>query len=242
MDNAAKTVKYVGLEMICNKSDKYEVHSGLLKSVYGDEDDQFIAIQTTKNAMIALNLDHYNILTIEFVKEGYKHMSILTEDAVDQKSGIKLVTELYAGLLEAGMGMSEDSEVIDVVKYTDVPGTYAISSDTAQQKDSATSQTTSSIHKTQQTHAGYTPPTTTTTTTFPKVETKELVPALMTRTTSKKPTKAQIASLEEKLDMIKAGTYVAELPPTVEGTATDVDENDPYNKGIYGGGYWGGYC
>lgn len=239
MDNK---VKYVALEMICNKSDKYEVHTGLLKSVYGDENDQFIAIQTAKNAMVALNLDHYNILTIEFIKEGYKHMSILTEDAVDQKGGIKLVTELYAGLLETGMGMSEDSEVIDVAKYTEVPGVYAIS-DATQQKGGVVTQTTTtpSIHKSQQTYPGYIPPTTTTTT-YTKVEPKELVPTLMTRTAGKKPSKAQIASLEEKLDMIKAGTYVAELPPTVEGAAVDVDESDPYNKGIFGVGYWSEYC
>lgn len=241
MDNT--TVKYVALEMICNKSDKYEVHTGLLKSVYGDDDDQFIAIQTTKNSMVALNLAHYNIMTIEFIKEGYKHMSILTEDIVDQESGVKLVTELYAGLLGAGMGMSEDSEVIDVVKYTDVPGVYAIS-DTPQHKVSGAAQTviTPSIPRTQQTHTGYVPPTTTTTvtTTYPKTEPKELEPALMVRTTSKKPTKAQIAALEEKLNMIKAGTYVAELPPTAEGAAVDVNENDVYGRNIYG--CWDGYC
>ena len=234
MDN---TVKYVALEMIYNKSDKYEVHSGLLKSMYGDEDDQFVAIQLAKNTMIALNLAHYNILTIEFVKEGYKNMSILTEDADDQKNGIKLVTELYAGLLEAGMGMSEDSEVIDIAKYTDVPGVYDVSSTTQQKESGGVQTTTPSIPRTQQTHSGYVP-TTTTTTTYTKVEPKELVPTLMTRTVGKKPTKAQIASLEEKLNMIKAGTYVAELPPTAEGVAVDTDD-DVVGRNGYRGGYWG---
>jgi hypothetical protein len=54
---------------------------------------------------------------------------------------------------------------------------------------------------------------------------KDPTPATLSRTKSKKPTKTDLDLMQEKMDQIKAGTFVFELPETVGDVTTPATDN-----------------
>lgn len=216
--------KYVHLEMVLNKDTKYDVVSGLLKGIVEKGDEKFILLHGLKDSTNVLNLKFYNIMTVEQLSDDYRNMMFLTHEESDQTVALESVESFYKELVAAGKVLGNDPTILDIEKYEGVPKEYLEGKPIEKNVTSSTTTVAGSYTApcSRYTAAG--------TTTYTKTAVKkDPEPTLLSRTSSKKPTKAVLDLMEEKITQIMAGTYIPVLPDTMDededgkGVADDND-------------------
>ena len=234
-------LQYVYLEMIYNNETKYDVVSGLFLGITKRKEQTFVLLHGLKDAVAVLNTAYYNVMSIEVLEDEYKNMTYLTSERQDQDMANQMLEELYNTLVENSFGLENDSKIIDIAKYANVPNDY---------KDGKPIITTV-IDKTGSktiNNGSHKPPVTRYNseingTTYNKTVVKaDPEPSLLGRAKTKKPSKQDIDLLREKIDSIKAGSYVANLPETLGGTPSSYESrkfDEDYD--VYGGMYGQGY-
>jgi hypothetical protein len=170
-------------------------------------------------------------MTIEELEPDFKNMAYLTAEETDQKAGMKIVEKLYADLLAADFGLDSDPKILDIKKFSDVPKEYIEGKPL--DKVTSTTSTVSGVGAFAAPGTRYVGLAGTYNRTQPKADPE---PAVIGRTQNKKPAKAALDLMEEKIDQIMAGTFEPDLPETmgedVDGTAVagEPDEETYYNN------------
>lgn len=247
-DTATTKKKYVYVEMILTQNNKHDVIPGLLKGIFKKDDKIFIALHGLNESTVILNTKFYGIMSIEILEEDYKNMVFLTSDIKDQTDGLKILEDSLAELLLSGIGLKEDSSIIDINLYKDVPVEYK----SGKSIDATKANTSTDTFKNTSgfignTHAAHYQTNNNGITYTKTVVRAEPEPAILVRTETKKPDKAVLLLMEEKLDGIIAGTFIPVLPETITGEETEADLSDDVDE-VYGryykqhGGWSGGFC
>lgn len=218
-------IKYIYTEMTLNKENKYDTVTGLFMGIVNRNNEKFVLIQGAKDTVAVLNTKFYGIVTVETLKDDYREMLYLKCSEDDQKVGLQLLEELYALLLANDFGMKNDAKILDIEKYKGVPEQYK---NPVVDYSAPVSGATSTAGPSYQTGAASKTPAYNTyagnTTYYTTVAKKDPQPALLGRTKTKKPTKAELDLMQEKIDQIKAGTFTSELPETLgDVVATETD-------------------
>lgn len=222
-----KKVKYVFIEMI-TKDEKNDVVFGLFKGIIEKGDDIFIILHGKENCINALNLKAYDFMTIEVLEEDYKKMMHLTYLIEEQKDALKAVREVHDRLVKAGFACEDDS-IIDVDKYENVPTEY-LKGETFDESKKSDSNAQSSASSPVYTY-------TTCNNTYKPTPIKDPEPSLFSRSkNSKKPLKAMLDLMEQKLNQILEGNYQPEIPETAAGDPSDQsdDTDDDNSFRMYG--------
>lgn len=227
---------YIYLEMVLNKDTKYDVIAGLFKGIIEKQGQKFILLQGLKNATNILSADFYNIMMIEEREGDYKNLTYFTAEKVDQDIAEEMIGKLYNNLIEAGMILKNDPKIIDIDKYSEVPKDY-IDGKPLQTGSSAAGKA-SGVGNFASPHTRYQSGTTYTKQTTVKADPE---PALINRTKTKKPVKAALEIMLEKVQQITAGDFEPTLPEIMAEDDTGVTEADD-DDGVYGYGYGAGYC
>lgn len=207
-------IKYLYLEMILvSKDDNHKVVSGLFKGIIERTGDKFVLMSgLEKDQTHVVNLRFYSFMTIESLDNEFRNMTFLTSEMSDQETALKIVTDHYTQLKEAGFCIQSDEGIIDVTKYVDVPKEYTGTVETI--KGTVTKPSTvgnfanSGVSHARPSYSNNYSPNTYTKPT----EKKEPTPTAFKRTDKKKLTPEWLASLHEKLDAIKAGDYIPNIP------------------------------
>lgn len=228
-------IKYVYVELTLNKENKYDTVTGLFMGVVERNNEKFILVHGSKDTVAVLNTKFYGIVTVEILKDSLRELLYLKRIGEDQTTALQLLEETYAFLLKNDFGMKNDAKIIDIEKYKGVPDRYKepvvdYSAPVGGVKSTTTTNTTTTPYS----HGTTTTYNYNTGTNY--YTKKDPVPALLGRTKSKKPTKPELDALQEKLNQIKAGTFVFELPETPEEKQV---EEVPVAK-TYGRGYYNG--
>lgn len=217
---------YVYLEMILNKDTKYDVVAGLFKGIIEKDDDKFILLHGLKDSTNVLNLKFYNIMMIEELEEDYKNMMYLNSEESDQKMAMEEVEKLYSKMLGAEMGLENDPRILDIKKFKNVPKEYVEGKPLEKPATSAT-HTTNGVGSFANPNIRYTGASGTYAKTPVKADPE---PSVLGRTQNKKPLKAALDLMEEKINQIMAGTFVPVLPATMgedaDGTGDAVETED----------------
>jgi len=217
---------YVYLEMILNKDTKYDVIAGLFKGIIEKDDDKFILLHGLKDSTSVLNLKFYNIMMIEELEDDYKNMMYLNSEDSDQKMAMEEVEKLYSKMLEAGMGLENDPRILDIKKFKNVPKEYV---EGRPLEKPATAHTTSGVGSFANPNIRYAGAGGTYAKTVVKADPE---PSVLGRSQNglKKPMKASLDIMEEKINQIMAGTFVPVLPETmgedVDGVGDAVETED----------------
>lgn len=225
-------IDYIYLEMVLNQTTKYDVIAGLFKGILEKDGQKFILLQGLKNSTNVLSLKFYNILSIEELTGDYRNHTYLTSEKSDQDTAFEMVETAYNEIIEAGFCLPNDKKLIDVDKYSQVPKEYLEAEKI--KSGSATSGSASGVGSFASPGVRYSG----NGTTYVKNTTikADPEPSLIKRTKSKKPTKAAIDIMFEKIQQIRAGNFVPELPETMGADAAGTtDADDDYS------GY-GAYC
>jgi len=229
-------VRYVYVEMILNKETKYDVVAGLFKGLVEKAGETFILLHGLKNATAVLNTKFYNIMSLEVMEEEYKNMTYLTSETSDQELAAQMLDELNTALLENDFGLKNDAKIIDIEKYLDVPTDYLDGKKI--DKDKAAAGTTG-VGSFAAPGTRYQPPASGVIYSKSTPQ-KDPEPSIFSRTKSKKPNKAALALMCEKIQQIMAGDYEHELPETMgeeeepADKTADADDDDYYDN-MYGG-------
>jgi len=226
-------IKYVYMEMVLNKDTKYDVLSGLFKGIIEKKGQQFILLQGLDKTTNALNRKFYNIMTLEVREGDYKNFTYLTCEQVDQDNGFEMLEQTYQKLLDAGFGIVNDPKIIDIDKYTDVPEEYKVGRPVG--TGTAQSGAASGVGSFAAPHTRYNQGTTYAKQTTVK---PDPAPGLIARTKTKKPTKALLDTMFEKVQQITAGNFEPAIPEIMGEDAAGVsaaDDNDYYDQ--FGAGY-----
>jgi hypothetical protein len=220
--NTAK-INYVNVEMILPQGKNYDVVSGLFKGIVEREEGTFVLLHGVKESTSIVNIEFYNIMTIEIMEEEYKNLTFLEASDDDQKAAFGLLKKLHETLIKEGRGLKNDESVIDVKKYEEVSEEMLNGKKLNKAASSGTGvyKTPSSRFTPSKTVVGG----------FTKADTK-VVPAPTTfgRNGTKKPTKEALALMEEKIDQVLAGEYNQPLPEA----PGDTDEQDDEAWNTYG--------
>lgn len=227
----ALQIDYVYLEMIRTRSSgEHEVIAGLLKGIYEYEGDKFILLNGLKGSTEALSMEYYKFLSVEVLEQNFRNMTYLTSSDADQDTATKMVETLYEDLKAAKFEKREGSIILDIEKYKNVPKEYY----EGKPIDAAYSVTASKTSgfgtvNTQRTHFQASA----TAAQFSKVTVPKAdpEPAVLGRTTTKKPTKEVLEALSLLLDQVLTGQAVVELPPTVgdeKDVVSDTEALDDY--------------
>lgn len=243
-------IRYVYVEMILNKESKNQVISGLFKGLFKDKDEVYVLIEGDEKATAVLNTGFYNVMTVEVLEDEYKNMTYLTAEEEDQKIAMQLLEELNTELLEHNFGMKNDTDIIDVSKYVDVPDEYKESTGSKKtyKTESSTnnSSSTTGVGSFARTNRGF-GSTRSRTSSYTSTVSKDPEPSTFTRSNSKKPTKTMLELMKEKLHEINLGTFVANIPETIEDVEDEADDKDDTGseehdfRGAHFPGY-GGIC
>jgi len=230
-------IKYIYVEMIFNKENKYDVVAGLFKGIVKKKDEVFILLHGVKNATIILNTNFYNIMSVEILEKDYKNMTYLTSEDNDQKMAFQLLGESNEMLLKHNFGLKNDTKIIDIEKYKDVPSNYmdgkSINKDITKSDESGTKTSTFSSSGND-----YKPKSSSNATIYRRHQTKdEKTPAIISRAESKKPTKSDLELMRERIEQIKKGTYEHVLPETLgeEPGDDDDDLDNRFDRNCYSG-------
>jgi len=227
---------YVYLEMVLNKDAKYDVVSGLFKGVIEKDDDKFILLHGLKDSTNALNLKFYNIMMVEELESDYKNMMYLNLEASDQKDALKRVEELYDRMILAKMGLENDPRILDVNKFINVPKEYVEGKTIEKERPiHSTSANTNSVGSFVNPTVHYTGNSGVYTKTAIKVEPE---PAVLGRSNNKKPLKAALDLMEEKINQIMSGDFKPILPETLgedadgTGISEEIEDETYYRAGM----------
>ena len=225
---------YVYLEMILNKDSKYDVIAGLFKGIVEKDGDKFILLHGLKDSTNVLNLKYYNIMMVEELEDDYKNMMYLNAEESDQKMAMEAVEKIYASLLAGGRGLANDPRILDISKFSDVPKEYVEGKPLEKSTTSTSSTTNSGVGTFANPNTRYVGNSGTYTKTVVKADPE---PSILGRTHNKKPLKAMLDLMEEKIDQIMAKNFEPILPETMgedaEGTgiAEDVEDEAYYRQG-----------
>jgi len=232
--NAAGSSKlhYVYLEMVLNKEKNYDVISGLFKGIIEKKGQKFVLLQGLKNATNVLSLKYYNLMTIEIREGDYKNFTYLTCETIDQEKGLEIVEEVYKRLTDAKMGVANDPTIIDIDKYTEVPADYKdgtpLNSSTATTGSASGVGSFATPGTRYQAGNNYTKQTTVK---------PDPTPSAIKRTKNKKPSKALLDTMFEKVQQIREGVFEAALPEIMAEDDTGVTEAEDVDADYYGNFY-----
>ncbi len=231
---------YVYLEMILNKDSKYDVVAGLFKGIIEKDSEKFILLHGLKDSTNVLNLKFYNIMTIEELEDDYKNMTYLTAEDIDQNLAIEVVEKSYSDLLAKGWGLENDPRILDVKKFSNVPKEYVEGKPLDKSASTTTTTSTTGVGSFVNPNTRYTGFGGTYTRTTVKAEPE---PAVLGRTQNKKPLKAALDLMEEKINQIMVGTFNPVLPETMgedadgTGVAEDTEDENLYGRNYLGNGF-----
>jgi len=219
-------IKYVVIEMI--KSDETKLLSssivtGLFKGLrvedmagsvtVGDKKEQlFILIEDKDKALLAKAIDYYNIMSFEVYDGTTKVLSFYRASKEDQDKAFDQAAQIINELHAAQRTLTADDSIIDTSTYSSIPtiyGTGIINKSTAGTQASSKFQGAgdrSTIH-TQHNNKRWVR--------------KDPEPFLIKRT-GKKPSKAAMDAMREKVVQLASGDYTVTLPE-IEGD----DEDEP---------------
>lgn len=215
--------KYVYVEMIINKKDKHDVVAGLFKGMYKHKDGtEFILLHGLKDSTNMLNIDLYNVLSIEELSDGYRNMAYFTIEKSEKKKSLEKVDKLYKSMLEAGLNIDNDKKIIDINKYRDVPKEYV-------QGKPLDGGITTGGGTYNQSHCGYSRTGASDDYSVNNTSKKDPEPTVIKRTSGKKPSKSDLKLMEEKINKIMENEYEPKLPET-KGKCLDDDDDDDYLK------------
>jgi hypothetical protein len=224
-------IYYVYLEMVLNKEAKYDVISGLFKGIMEVGGNTLVLLHGLKNSTDVLNLKYYNIMSIEERTGDYKNMLYLQAEANDQNTALSTLQTMYKELIAAGRGLINDGKIIDVNKYTNVPKEFLEGKPiggTAGTGGNGVGNFSNPGTRYVATGSNYTKQ--------PVIK-KDPEPFIIKRTKNKKPTKAMLALMEEKIQQIREGTFEQELPEILGADAAGAnDDKEDDFQDIYGAG------
>jgi hypothetical protein len=235
-------IKYVVIELIKANETKLLSSSiivGLFKGLRvenmtdekNEEKEQlFILLEDKDKALIAKALDFYNIMSFEVYDGATKVLSFYRASKEDQVTAFDQAAQIINELHAAQRTLVDDESVIDISTYSNIPavfGTGVIS------KSSAGTQTSSRFNGTGNNKSSIHTPHGNT-----RWQKKEPAPSLIERA-GKKPTKAAMDAMREKVIQLGSGDYTVTLPE-IEGDDDDepiVGVND--YDGEYSAQYFG---
>lgn len=219
-------IKYVVIEMI--KADETKLLSssivtGLFKglrvedmagsAIEGDKKEQmFILIEDKDKALLAKAVDYYNIMSFEVYDGTTKVLSFYRASKEDQDAAFDQAAQIINELHIAQRTLTADDGIIDTTTYSSVPtvyGTGIINKSTAGAQTGGNFQGTgdrSTIHGNHHHNAV-------------RWQKKEPEPCLIKRT-GKKPSKAIMDAMREKVIQLASGDYTVTLPE-IEGDDDD---------------------
>lgn len=230
---ACKT-NYVYLEMILNKESKYDVVAGLFKGIIEKDNDKFILLHGLKDSTNVLNLKFYNVMMIEELETDYKNMIYLNSEDSDQKIALEEIQNLYEKMILAKMGVENDPRILDVNKFINVPKEYLEGKSIEKGAVTHTTQT-NGVGSFVNPVTHYSGAAGAYTKTAVKVEPE---PAAFSRSNSKKPLKADLDLMEEKINQIMAGDFNPILPETMgedadgTGVSEEIEDENYYRAGM----------
>lgn len=246
------SIEYVYVEMVLshieakvrNKSDKYEIISGLLQGIKTNNigcfgPGTFVLLSGEKDATNIVNLKFYDIMTVEVRHREHKDITYLTTKNSDQQHALTLLDSLYKDLLENGFGQNGEKDLVNISKYVNVPKEYY--NGTAMNLNStipdAQHNRANNFHEHYDRNGvgnfantnALDHPATQTTLLNKK---KEIVPGIFNRTKTKKPSKNHLLLMREKIDQINSGEFECNLPEGFENLNADPETaRNLYNEG-----------
>ena len=215
-------IEYVYVEMVLNKERKYEVISGMFQGIKIRDGATFILLHGKKDITNIVNLRYYNIMTIEILHKDHKDMTYLTINDDDQKAALGMLDNVYKNLLKSNLGQDKEGDLINVSRYTNIPGDRGGDIIVKQQiqQDKTTHIQYNGVGNFANNRNG-------SSSTY-RATKKEIVPTVFNRTAgSKKPSKSSLELMRGKIDQINEGNFECILPELIG--ATGEDDNDITN-------------
>lgn len=219
-------IKYIYIEVVYNSEnsyykDRHEILSGLLQGIKIKEGSTFVLlhgnspVEGEKKATVFANLKFYDIMTIEVLHENHKDLTYFTTKKCDQDLALEILTTLHNTLLEDDMELNGEG-LIDISKYNDVPEEYI--TNTKRKSINPIVNKVVSGFSNNRVNSDYIY-----THKHIPVKKEEIVPSVFNRTNSKKPSKAYLVIMQEKINQINAGKFICSLPNTIEDQDEDAE-------------------
>ena len=230
---AKMDIKYILVETVLNKKDKpvaeliktskVGLFKGLRDEVINDDNkpSSFLLLKSKNDELLSLNLDYYNVLSVEKFNGLSKTITYFKASADDQEAAINVLEKTIQEMKMANKMLASSDTLIDTSTYTQVPAKY---DSTCNAKGSSGSSTVSksfvSSHK----------PST------PYVK-PAIKPSVIKRE-SKIPTKIMLEEMGKKIKQIQEGKYETKLPEIALDPPDSELENDDdeYNARYFVGG------
>lgn len=204
-------IKYISIEAI-NKDDKdaSAVISGLFKGLKvrknetTEADETFFMVHDEKDSTFVLNNEFHNVISIEVLGETVRTMTYFMMTDEDQIAAGLLLSNLMESMVEKNMVLSNDTTMVDILKFKDVPEDI-LKGNTSAVKAGAHSTGKSTYSGAKGVGTTHKP---TTTTTYVR---KESTPHLWKRR-SKKPTEEALMTLSLKVTAMGEGKLKVKIP------------------------------
>jgi hypothetical protein len=124
----SEDIKYIAIETI-NKDDKdaSAVVSGLFKGIKirknetTEADETFFMVHDEKDSTFVLNNEFYNVISIEVLEETVRTMTYFMMTDEDQITANLMLSNLMVNLAEKKMVLENDSTMVDIKKFKEVP-------------------------------------------------------------------------------------------------------------------------
>jgi len=238
---AKNDIKYILVETVLNDKDKpiselvKTSKIGLLKGIQyrvvstPDKEEPFLLLKSKNDALLSMNLNFHNILSIEKFNDLYKTMTYFRAGDEEQESAIAKILKLTEDFKKAGNTLKSNKELIDTEKYSSVPSTFK----SGESSDSKTTGVGSGTGKSSSIYS----PTRSHTPARSTSYNKPKKPTLFKRK-SKMPTKAMLELMEEKLKDIRDGKFEPKLPKIAldpPGVNDAVEDDDDYHAAYFQG-------
>lgn len=230
-------IKYVLVEMIRSNETKLLSSSiivGLFKGLRSEnmataekekKEQLFILLEDKNKALRALALEYYNIMSLEVYDGATRVLSFYRASTEDQALAFDQAAQIINELHEAQRTLAADENVIDIATYSTIPSVYG----TDDINKSPGTQTSSMfqgarskdvIHHHRNTQSW---------------QKKDPEPCLIKRT-GKKPTKAAMDAMRDKVVQLNSGDYTVTLPEIEDDD--DEESTAPYDE-EYNAQYFG---
>jgi len=239
----AKDIKYVLVETVLNDKEKpiselvKTCKIGLLKGVQyktvndPEKEEPFLLLKDKDDSLITVNLNFYNILSIEKFNDLYKTMTYFRASEEEQNQALSKVLDTIKIFQDMDQVLGSNKDLIDTSKYSSVPAKFKTGdgSGISVQSGSNSAAKGSSIYT-------QTNPTTSRTTTSSWNTPKK--PTVIKR--KSKVDKALLDTMESKLAEIMKSDYKANLPKIALDPAGVVetgkyDDEDEYYAAYFSG-------
>lgn len=195
-----KELRYVIVELVGEKGTANSIEKGLFKGIKKEVlgAANFLWLKTGNNVVKACNLGFFNILSIETYDGDVKAFTFFMAGEEEQKKAYKEIDSIVSRL--SHMLNNEDPQLIDVEKFTDLPSSFGSHNNSKINTNPSNAMVTGAANYNADLYNkdfSY--------------EKKDPEPFSFKRDT-KKPTKAALMRMKEKLDLIAKGEYKYELP------------------------------